>query len=125
VGANLTRQVFGQGPLDATVPEVFAELVAEYATELDRAIGQGTVDDATAQDLARRLGYLRASARDAVKLHRTALERVVGAASPEQLRAGLDIGRLLLISVLLHLATYFRGGFAGDRPEPVAVAVRR
>ena len=126
--ANLTRQAFGQGPLEQTMPEVFAELVAEYTTELERAVSQGFYQDrdgSAAQDMAQRMGFLRASARDVVKVHRAALARILGAASADQTPWCLESGRVMLTKVLMHLVSYFRGGFAGDRSESVVAAIRR
>jgi PAS domain S-box-containing protein len=128
MAASLTRQAFGQGALETTMPEVFGELVADYAAELERALARGALaepDGSPAQELARRLGFLRATARDAIRIHRAALPRALGGCAPDQMAGGLDTARIVLIEVLAHLVAYYRGGFAGERPEPVAVAGRR
>lgn len=119
--ASLTRQAFGQGGLDETMPEVFAELAAEYGAELERlaaAPDERAVQVTTpvVQDLVQRLGFLRATARDMVRLHRAALARTLRLAAPEPTRRMLGVGRLVLIGALTLLIGHFRAGAMADRP---------
>jgi PAS domain S-box-containing protein len=119
--ASLTRQAFGQGGLDEAMPEVFAELVAEYGAELERIASVPEeravfVTTPAMQDLAQRLGFLRASARDVVRLHRAALAQKLRLAAPEPTRRMLAIGRLVLVGALTLLIGHFRASASAERP---------
>jgi PAS domain S-box-containing protein len=119
--ASLTRQAFGQGGVDETMPEVFAELVAEYGAELERLAGaadERAVQTMTPmlQDLVQRLGFLRASARDVIRLHRAALAQRLRLAAPEPTRRMLGASRLVLIGALTLLIGHFRAGATAERP---------
>ena len=127
--ASLTRQAFGQGSLDETMPEVFAQLVAEYGLELERA-GEGgdeRVQPLTPaiQDLVARLGFLRAGARDLVRLHRRALVERLKLAQPEPTRRMLGRSRLVLIAALAQLVGHYRTGATAERVDAQFVQARR
>ncbi len=128
--ASRTRHAFGQGGLEETMPEVFAELVADYGAELERlaaAAEDRPLSSATPvlHDLVQRLGFLRASARDMIRLHRAALAARLKLAKPDRTRRMLDHGRLTLIAALTLLVTQFRAGAAGDRPEGLVAGAKR
>jgi archaeosine-15-forming tRNA-guanine transglycosylase len=73
-------------------------------------------------ELAQRLGFLRASPRDAVALHRAALVARLRSAAADEAEAAMAHGRLLLIEMLVHLATYFRAGAVVDQGQALARA---
>ncbi|MGH6718232.1 MAG: PAS domain-containing protein [Alphaproteobacteria bacterium] len=128
--AARTRQAFGQGGLDETMPEVFAELVADYGRVLERC-GDGADDRVVAtlapaiQDITQRLGFLRAGARDVVRLHRQALAERLKFAAPEPTRRMLGRSRFALIAALAQLVGHYRAGATADHGDaPLARAKR-
>lgn len=128
--ASLTRQAFGQGGLDETMPEVFAELVAEYGIELERMATvpeDRTIQPMTPvlQDLIQRLGFLRATARDVIRVHRAALGQRLKLAAPEPTRRMLARSRLVLIAALTLLVGHFRAGATIERIDAQPARAKR
>jgi len=125
--ASFARSVFGQGSLADTLPDVFEELRADYGRMLERAAAQSAVRrtglaGGEVHELAQRLGYLRASPRDAIALHRAALAARLRQATAEEAEAAMAHGRLLLIELLVHLGAYFRAGAVVEPAQALARA---
>jgi DNA-binding response OmpR family regulator len=115
----VTARSFGLGPLREALPETFAELARHYGGLLDRALERRVyrVSQPLSEELrslGERLGSLGAGPRDVVDLHRTAL-RGKGSAT----HAYVEEGRLLVLELMGHLASFYRQSFTGvRRPRP-------
>jgi hypothetical protein len=73
------------------------------------------VSDALHQ-LAGRLGALRAGPRDVVELHTTVMRRRLATVTAEQAEAYGEEGRLLVLELMGHLVSYYRGYALGRSP---------
>lgn len=128
--AARTRQAFGQGGLDETMPEVIAELVGDYGVVLERC-ADGADDRVVSTfmpaivDIARRLGFLRAGARDVIRLHRQALAERIKFAAPGPTRNMLARSRLTLIAVLVQLVGHYRAGATTEHVDAPLARVTR
>jgi hypothetical protein len=110
----ITGERFGAASIREGLPEVFAELLGRYAALLESALEQRVykVDrrmSETLRHLADRLGALRAGPRDVIELHSMVLRGRLSAASAEQADAYADEGRLLVLELMGHLVSYYRG----------------
>lgn len=99
--------------LRRALPQVFDDLVREYRDLLDQAVDQLThrVEhgvDARVRLLARRTGELRASPRDVVEIHATAMKALEDEEGPLRLRLYVAEGRVRLLELMGHLATFYR-----------------
>jgi len=112
--APITAQRFGAAPLRQQAPEAFDALLRGYAEVLEHAVEQRIyrvdhrVSDALGS-LASQLGGLRAGPRDVVDLHTTALKRRLASAGTEEAEAYTEEGRLLVLELMGHLVSYYRG----------------
>lgn len=112
-GTTITARLFGATPLRESLPDLFNELVQSYGTLLDRALEQRTykVDHKTSDELrliAEQLGFLKASPRDVVKIHSTALKHKTDYAPPQKAQAYVEEGRMLVLELMGYLVSYYR-----------------
>lgn len=111
--AAVTARMMGILPLREADPAHFAGLVEGYGRILDEALEMrihktgGNVDSAIGE-LAARLGFLKATPRDAVDLHSTALKEKSRALPAGRMRGYVEEGHFLLVELIGHLATYYR-----------------
>lgn len=113
VSTNESAKIFGQEPLQRAQPEVFAQICGQYAEALSRVVDgrlHGTQAGASdqLQELAHRLGFLKASARDLVDLHTSALERMSPGSSARRALFIREEGRLVLVELMGHVMNYYR-----------------
>lgn len=99
--------------LRLALPQVFDELVDEYAQIVDQAVDQIThrVEhplEVRVRRLAQRAGELRASPRDVVEIHATVMKAREAEAGPLRFRLYLAEGRVRLLELMGHLATFYR-----------------
>jgi PAS domain S-box-containing protein len=116
--SSATARSFGVVPMRQGVPQMFAGLADQYAALIDEALEQRAykVDYPTSdalQDLARRLGTLRAGPRDVVDLHSAVLREKTEAVNPVKAQAYVEEGRFLALELMGYLAAYYRN-FASD-----------
>jgi len=110
----VTAERFGAMPLRESLPDVFDDLLSGYVSAIDHALEQRShkvdrlVSDALRQ-LADRLGALRAGPRDVIDLHTMGMRRRLANASTEQANAYAEEGRLLVLELMGHLVSYYRG----------------
>lgn len=112
--APVTAQRFGATPLREGMPTAFDELLKQYADLIEQAFEQRIykvdrfVSDGL-RGLADRLGALRAGPRDVVELHTVAMRQRLATATPEQVEAYGEEGRLLILELMGHLVSHYRG----------------
>jgi FixJ family two-component response regulator len=112
--APVTGHRFGAAPLREGLPDLFDELCRQYADLVEHAFEQRVykvehpISDAL-HGLADRLGGLRAGPRDVVDLHTVVMRRRLTGASADQADAYAEEGRLLILELMGHLVSYYRG----------------
>jgi FixJ family two-component response regulator len=114
VPVPVTAGRFGAAPLRESLPDVFDDLLAGYAELIELAFEQRIykVDRLVSEALRRladRLGALRAGPRDVVELHTVGMRRRLATATAEQAEAYAEEGRLLVLELMGHLVSYYRG----------------
>ncbi len=112
--APVTAQRFGAGPLRERLPDAFDALLLGYAGVLEHALEQRIyrVDHAVSAELgslAEQLGTLQAGPRDVLDLHTRVLKRRLVTVSIEEAAGYTEEGRLLVLELMGHLVTYYRG----------------
>jgi PAS domain S-box-containing protein len=126
--SEVTASMVGESPLKESVPTIFTELIEEYEALLAEALErrvlkmegdfQGAVDD-----LGDRLGFLDATPRDVVNLHRAVLQRQGKNMSSARLQGYIEEGHFLLLELLGRVASYYRDraldhGYNGWQTKP-------
>jgi FixJ family two-component response regulator len=114
VPVPVTAERFGALPLRESLPEVFDDLLDRYTETIELAIEQRVykVDRPVSDGLRRlsdRLGALKAGPRDVIELHTVGMRRRLAIASAEQTDAYAEEGRLLVLELMGHLVSYYRG----------------
>jgi len=114
VPAPVTARRFGATPLREGMPAAFDELSRQYAALIEQAFEQRIykVDNFVSdglRGLADRLGALRAGPRDVVELHTVVMRQRLATAAPEQVEAYGEEGRLLILELMGHLVSHYRG----------------
>ncbi len=103
-----------EASLHASRPTLFYEYIERYGYLLNSAVqerGFGVPDkDAEARELAMHLGELRATARDVVEIHLTALRNRSMGTPPARQQAYLEEGRMLALQIMGYLVAYYRDG---------------
>ena len=119
--AMVSAQFFGRGLLRTQAPDFFAQLTAQYAALLERALERQIYKTGPAalasdlQQLAESLGRLQAGPRDVVELHTYALKSCTEVASPLKAQAYTEEGRLVLVELLGYLVSFYRALCVGVR----------
>ena len=125
---QVTARLMGVIPLQESASDAVTELTEVYGRIMDEALEQrfyktqGSPSEKLV-DLASRLGFLKATPRDVVDLHRTVLKEKGHAVTASRMRAYLDEGHFLLVELIGYLATYYRnrafsGRDTGGRLKP-------
>jgi hypothetical protein len=114
VPVPVTAERFGALPLRESLPDVFGDLLDRYAEIIDLAFEQRVykVDRPLSDGLRRlsdRLGALKAGPRDVIELHTFGMRRRLAAATSDQTEAYAEEGRLLVLELMGHLVSYYRG----------------
>jgi PAS domain S-box-containing protein len=108
-----TTQMLGLMPLHQSVPNSFSEMLQHYGDLMELALEQQVyrVDhdiSGNLRSIADELGYLKAGPRDVVELHSSALKRKTNAASHAKAQAYVEEGRMMVLELMGHLASYYR-----------------
>lgn len=109
----ITARAFHLLPLAESVPEIFADLTAEYGRLLDLAIEKRTyrIDDDLSdklRSLAERLGDCNAGPHDVVLLHSRALKDKIAGMAYARANVYFEEGRLMVLKLMGYLAAYYR-----------------
>ena len=113
ISSDMTAKLFGMGPLQETLPEVFDKLVQRYGLLMEKALEKRAykVDHDVSEELREMgedLGVLKALPRDVVELHTSALSKKRTESPPQKLKAYAEEGRFMLMEIMGYLAVYYR-----------------
>lgn len=115
---GITSRMFGSESLQESVPEIFEELAQTYGQLLDLALEQRAykvqhdISDRL-RSLADKLGFLKASPRDAIDLHAKTLREKSQEVLPAKAQAYAVEGRLLVLELMGYLASFYRKYYIG------------
>lgn len=114
-------QVLGLVPLREAVPETFDKVQEEYGCLLDLALEEKVyqVDHDLSlrlQDLAGKLGTLRAAPRDLVNLHTRTLQSKKEKVPTQKFTEYSREGRLILLELMGYLTAHYRAQVWTDAP---------
>ena len=109
----VTARTFGLGPLHESVPDAFDELVQRYGCLMDLALEQRAykvehnISEAL-RAIGEQISFLKASPRDVVEIHSTALKMKTEGATPHKVLAYAEEGRLMVLELMGYLASCYR-----------------
>lgn len=111
--ANVTAQMFGLSPLAQGTPQVFEQIVQRYADLLDLALHERAykVEDTVAselENLAKQIGFLKASPRDVIDIHTTALKMKTDRTNYTKAKAYTEEGRIMVLELMGYLTSFYR-----------------
>jgi len=117
----VTAQTYGLASLHQSQPDIFGDLVHQYADLLDLALEQRAfrVDHNIPENLrgvAERLGFLKAGPRDVVEIHSAALKEKSGGVTPQKGLAYVEEGRLIVLELMGYLVSYYFNQSRGVGP---------
>lgn len=123
----VTGRSFGMQSLRDKTPEEFESLLNAYDTLLDMLLerqARRLVDDYEARLLrfAERLGMINAGPRDVVAIHKAAIAAKIAREPAMKTKAYCEEGRLLILQVMGHLASFYRSLSWGKAPTARALA---
>jgi len=108
-----TAQMLGLMPLHQSAPNIFDEMLQRYGDLIELALEQQAYRvehdiSGNLRSIAEELGHLKAGPRDVVELHSSALKRKTNAASYAKAQAYMEEGRVMVLELMGHLASYYR-----------------
>lgn len=115
---SVTARLFGAYPLQESLPDVFDELVESYGKLLDLALEQRVfkVDcniSEQLRNLGDKLGFLKASPRDAIEIHTKVLKEKSQDVPIVKAQAYVAEGRLMVLELMGYLASFYRKYYIG------------
>jgi hypothetical protein len=119
---SVSAAAYGAGSLEGT--DVYPDLEDRYQRAVEAALDEQVYEGVEPRspglirELGAYLGVLRAHPRDAVRLHLDVVRALGGSGGGGRPSAAyLNVGRLVLLEVLGHLAAYYRN-YAWGPPSP-------
>ncbi len=115
---SVTARLFGAYPLQESLPDIFDELVETYGKLLDLALEQRMfkVDYNISEQLrilGEKLGFLKASPRDAIEIHTKVLKEKSKDVPMAKSQAYVAEGRLMILELMGYLASFYRKYYIG------------
>ncbi|WP_107669179.1 response regulator transcription factor [Cyanothece sp. BG0011] len=115
---SVTARLFGAYPLKESLPDVFEELTEAYGQLLDLSLEQRVfkVEYNISQQLrtlADKLGFLKASPRDAIEIHTKVLKEKSQDVPVVKAQAYVAEGRLMILELMGYLASFYRKYYIG------------
>lgn len=115
---NITARLYGTSSLRESVPEIFQEHVEMYAKAMDLALETQVfkVEHRISEKLrnqAEKLGVLKASPRDVIDIHTTALRVKTQSVNMPKAQAYVTEGRLMVLEMMGYLTAYYRKFYIG------------
>ena len=112
-GTLATASLFGQAPLQERRPDAFVELIQCYENLIDLALERKllkTEEDLSGQlrTLAERMGFLKSTPRDVVKVHSAALTSKTVSAPARKIQAYREEAQFMLLEIMGHLCSFYR-----------------
>ncbi len=130
-GTDTTAETFGLKPFRQAVPDTFNQVVRHYGDVMDLALEQQAYKvehdiSGKLRTIAEELGSLKAGPRDVVEIHSSALRKKASETSHAQAQAYAEEGRMMVLQLMGHLASYYRTYYPGAitmnmNKEPVKV----
>ncbi len=110
---QVTASSLGLNTILESTPEIFQQILTDYCGVLDLALEQKLflVDhdlSSRLRKIAGRLGALRASPRDLVDLHTSAVQAKKNQTNQQKYAGYVEEGRLLLLELMGFLTAYYR-----------------
>ena len=115
----VTSRLYGQVALRDARPSTFEEVVEDYRSVLAVGALPSQVRDEdplsqALQQIARTLGFLRATHQDVIQIHSTCMVRLLDEASGVDRGECQERARRLVLELMGHLVTYYRDQCAGS-----------
>lgn len=115
---SVTARLFGAYPLKESLPDIFEELVEAYGKLLDLSLEQRIfkVDYNISEQLRAlgdKLGFLKASPRDAIEIHTKVLKEKSQDVPVVKAQAYVAEGRLMILELMGYLASFYRKYYIG------------
>ncbi|MEA5537409.1 response regulator [Crocosphaera sp. XPORK-15E] len=115
---SITARLFGNYPLQESLPDVFEELAQTYGNLLELAIEQRIFKveynlSEQLRTLGDKLGFLKASPRDAIEIHTKILKEKTQDVPVAKAQAYAAEGRLMIIELMGYLASFYRKYYIG------------
>ncbi|MDJ0659739.1 MAG: response regulator [Crocosphaera sp.] len=115
---SVTARLFGAYPLQESLPDIFDELAENYGKLLDLALEQRMfkVDyniSEKLRTLGEKLGFLKASPRDAIEIHTKVLKEKSKDVPMAKAQAYVVEGRLMILELMGYLASFYRKYYIG------------
>jgi CheY-like chemotaxis protein len=112
-GASVTSSVYGMRELKEGNRQAFEDLAQTYAELVEQSLEEQSYKvEASApealQQVAQRLGYLRAGPRDVIDLHTTVLQRLSSGANIKKVQSLVQEGRMMVLRLMGYLVSYYR-----------------
>jgi len=116
---SVTAQTLGVAPLREGMPHVFSEQVQHYGDLMDLALEQRAYKvehgvSTRLRSVSERIGFLKAGPRDIVEIHAATLRQKIKGAAPQKAQAYIEEGRLMVLELMGHLASYYRNHSIGS-----------
>jgi CheY-like chemotaxis protein len=113
ISTSITARMFGADSLQESVPDLFEELAQIYGNLLELALEQRMfkVDHNIPQQLkmlADKLGFLKASPRDAIEIHTKVLKEKSRDVPLARTQAYVSEGRIMILELIGYLASFYR-----------------
>ncbi|GBF80868.1 response regulator [Aphanothece sacrum] len=113
ISTSITARMFGADSLQESVPDLFEELAQIYGNLLELALEQRMfkVDHNISEQLkmlADKLGFLKASPRDAIEIHTKILKEKSGDVTLARTQAYVSEGRIMILELIGYLASFYR-----------------
>ncbi|MGB5595528.1 MAG: response regulator, partial [Crocosphaera sp.] len=115
---SVTARLFGADTLQESLPEIFEELAETYGNLLELALEQRIfkVDYNISEQLrtlADKLGFLKASPRDAIEIHTKVLKEKSKDIPVVKAQVYVSEGRLMILELMGYLASFYRKYYIG------------
>ncbi len=115
---SVTSRLFGAYPLQESLPEIFEELAETYGNLLELALEQRIfkVDHNLSEQLRTlgdKLGFLKASPRDAIEIHTKVLKEKSRDIPVVKAQVYVSEGRLMILELMGYLASFYRKYYIG------------
>ncbi len=115
---GITARMFGSESLKESLPDIFLEFSRTYGNLLDLALEQRAfkVDHHVSEQLralADKLGFVKASPRDAIEIHTKILKDKNKDVPLAKAQAYVSEGRLMILELMGYLASFYRKYYIG------------
>ena len=116
--AATTAETFGLKPFRQASPDMFNQVVRRYGDLMDLALEQQAYKvehdiSGKLRTIAEELGSFKAGPRDVVEIHSSALRKKTSETSHARAGAYTEEGRMMVLQLMGHLASYYRTYFPG------------